>query len=425
MKSEKIPDALTETKKERTAALVMTLLCSVLYFTSYVARKSFSAVKLGMLDVFTEVEMGMIASALFFAYGAGQVVSGILADRTKPQRLIYIGLVLTALCNASFTFVTAVPVLVAIWAVNGFAQALFWPPILRLLVTRVSERRYAGACATITMASSVATVVVYFLASWVISLDNFRVMFYISTGLALAVLVALAFLFPAFDRRYYTPRETPLTETTEKEAVTEKPRVSFVKFFVLSGLLFMCLSMVLCGFIRDGLDEWLPTYFKEAFALGGESATLIAVVTPIFAILFVQLSNFLYRRVFRENELLECTAFYILALVASILLSVFCTENALLSLLLLVLINGSVHGINFCLTCVAPKRFKDSGNISTVGGVINASVYIGSTVASTAISLIFTAFGWSATFLVFSAITLCGVLLCAALTYLLRKNKKM
>ena len=415
-----------EDRRERRAAILMTALCSLLYFTSYLARKSFSAVKLGMTDVFTDVEMGTVASALFFAYGIGQVVSGILADKTRPQRLIYLGLILTAVCNISAAFITFVPLLVAIWAANGFAQALFWPPILKLLVTRVGKAHYSNACAVITMAASVATVAVYFLAAGVIALGNYRLIFYIATGLALLVLLSLFVLFPVFDRRYYRKEETENTEKSDRSpAVSQEKKTGFFGFFIASGLLFICLSMVINGFVRDGIDEWLPTYFKTAFSLGSDSATLLAVITPLFAILFVQIANTLYQTIFRKNELWECGAFFLLCLVASFLLIFFCETNILLSLVLLALVNGSVHGINFCLTTLAPRRFEASGHISTVAGVVNASVYIGSTFASTVVSLVFTASGWSVTFLMFALLSMLGVLLSAILVFLLRSKKSV
>ena len=413
-----------EEKRERRAALFMTALCSLLYFTSYIARKSFSAVKLGMTDVFTDVEMGTVASALFFAYGAGQIVSGILADKFRPQRLIYVGLVLTAACNISAAFISFVPLLIAVWALNGFAQALFWPPILKILVTRVAKAYYANSCAIITVAASVATVAVYFLAAGAISLGNYRLMFYIATGLSLLVLFLLSVLFPAFDRRYYRKTKTENNRQSEKVfAVSVEKKTGFFRFFIVSGLLFICLSMVINGFVRDGIDEWLPTYFKTAFSLGSDSATLIAVITPLFAILFIELANILYQTVFRKNELWECGAFFLLSLVASFLLIFFCETNILLSLVLLALVNGSVHSINFCLTTLAPRRFEASGHLSTVAGVVNASVYVGSTFASTVVSVVFTASGWSATFLMFALLSMLGVLLSAILIFLLRSKK--
>ncbi len=56
----------TKTKANDSSTLISVLFC-LLYFTSYMTRKSFSAIKLGIPDsLLTDVQIGYIGSALFF-----------------------------------------------------------------------------------------------------------------------------------------------------------------------------------------------------------------------------------------------------------------------------------------------------------------------------------------------------------------------
>ena len=41
----------------------------------------------------------MIGTAFFFAYGAGQFVSGFLGDRLAPKKMVFTGLMVSGLCN--------------------------------------------------------------------------------------------------------------------------------------------------------------------------------------------------------------------------------------------------------------------------------------------------------------------------------------
>ena len=94
-----------------------------------------------------------MSTALFFSYGAGQIVSGILGDKVRPQWLILAGLILTIACNAVFPLFSSVVPMTAVWTVNGFAQALFWPPLLKLLTQYIPAEKFSLACFAIVAAS--------------------------------------------------------------------------------------------------------------------------------------------------------------------------------------------------------------------------------------------------------------------------------
>lgn len=83
--------------------LLVALACAV-YFTSYITRLDFNAALANIVEntAMTKSQAGLIGTALFFSYGFGQVVSGFLGDKVKPQLLILIGFVVTILCNGLF-----------------------------------------------------------------------------------------------------------------------------------------------------------------------------------------------------------------------------------------------------------------------------------------------------------------------------------
>ena len=119
-------------KRAKAIAWLLTLV----YFASYLMRKNFSVmmanicIELGVADS----ALGIVASALTITYGAGQVINGIIGDKIKPQLMLTIGLSLAAVCNvAMFLIPTSIPAMAAVWAINGYAHAMLWPPIVRLM----------------------------------------------------------------------------------------------------------------------------------------------------------------------------------------------------------------------------------------------------------------------------------------------------
>lgn len=64
-------------------------LCWIAYFSTYIGRLNYSASLMGIIlsEGFSKGQAGMIGTAFFFAYGAGQFVSGFLGDRLAENGL--------------------------------------------------------------------------------------------------------------------------------------------------------------------------------------------------------------------------------------------------------------------------------------------------------------------------------------------------
>ena len=91
----------------------------------YVCRLSFSVAKKPMADagVFDAAQMGVIGSALFFAYAFGKLANGILADRVNVRRFMATGLFVSAIINLALGFTTAFWTFLILWGFNGWFQA--------------------------------------------------------------------------------------------------------------------------------------------------------------------------------------------------------------------------------------------------------------------------------------------------------------
>ena len=96
------------------------------YGLYYVCRLSLNVIKKPIVDagVLSETELGIIGSGLFVTYAIGKFVNGFLADRSNVRRFMSVGLLITALVNLILGFTTSFGVFVALWAVNGWAQAM-------------------------------------------------------------------------------------------------------------------------------------------------------------------------------------------------------------------------------------------------------------------------------------------------------------
>ncbi len=85
--------------------------------------------------------------------------------------------------------------MLAFWCVNGFAQAMIWPAMIRIMAEFFDGNFFKKACVSITVASSAGTVAVYLLVPVCIAIGGWRSVFYLSS--VCGVLVALIWLFAA------------------------------------------------------------------------------------------------------------------------------------------------------------------------------------------------------------------------------------
>ena len=424
---------MTQQKSKDSARLISALFC-LLYFTSYMTRKSFSAVKLGIPDtLLTDVQIGYIGSALFFTYGAGQVISGLLGDRIDPRKLILCGLGATTLCNAAFPFVTSVPVLIVLWGINGFAQALFWPPIVKLLTIYLKGESYTRSVMAVSMAAQIALLAVFGSATLFVSLCAWRGMFALACALAVVTGVLLVVGFRVLERRH--PGQVrdalagkamePIQESTAKEPAQKSE--SLWRIILSSGLLFVFVMTASVGFLRDGIEEWMSTYLYDTFSLRADLSTLTNIFMPVFGLVCVRFAAMLHLRIIKD-EIREVTILISTCAAATLALAIFHALHPAFSLAMIVLSVGCIHAANTSLTCYLPARFVRSGKVSTVSGLVNAFTYVGSTLATSAVPALAQATSWQATILSWCAVGMICLTACLLIgrtwRKFLRENKE-
>lgn len=116
------PNVQRELRRRRWSAF---LAITFGYGFYYVCRLSFSVAKKSIADegLFDAAELGMIGSAVFFAYAFGKLTNGILADRVNTRKFMATGLFVSAVINIVLGFSTEFTVFLVLWALNGWFQS--------------------------------------------------------------------------------------------------------------------------------------------------------------------------------------------------------------------------------------------------------------------------------------------------------------
>ena len=375
------------------------------YFASYVTRINFAAI---IQEIVTDLgyektALSIVLVVLSITYGVGQIINGWLGDRIKPENLILYGLCIATGMNLLFPLASSSVALMSIlWGINGFAQAMMWPPIVKILVSTADSDMYNYSVVRISWGSSFGTILVYITAPLIISLIGWETVFYAS-----AIVGGLTSAIWFFSRsRINYIEEEPQTVKPEKR----KEKFTFPRE-ALSSILLIAIAIILQGMLRDGISSWMPTYLSEVFDLGNETSILLTVSLAVFSIISFSVSGGLYKKFF-ENEVLLGGLIFALSAVAALLLYLLFDCGIVVSVVMMMVINGCMHGINLMLITHVPKRFKKYGNISTVSGLINSCTYIGAAISTYGIALLSESIGWKGTVGVWFVIAALGALCC-------------
>lgn len=373
------------------------LLCCIIYFVSYITRKNYSAIIVEFVrdTGFPTDKASLALTGLAIFYGAGQLISGYLGDKIKPKYLIAGGLFTTSFMNLLLPFCTNIPMLTAAWCVNGLAQAMMWPPIVRILTCSFSSTDdYKKSTVSVSNSSQIATILLYLLAPICITFASWKVIFWGASVLAAAVAVVTLIFMP----------EAKITAGIQKSD-PESEKKGFEKFpYVIFSLIM--LAIILQGMMRDGVADWLPTYLENEFEISPSLAILLGVAPPVFAVFCFEFVSYLSRKVIK-NELSFAGIIFALSFVSSCALSFFSSSSVALSTVLSTLVTGSMHGVNLILICLIPPYFKNTGRISLISGLLNCCTYVGSALSGYGFAVLATIFGWRGTIIGWAII--CGI----------------
>ena len=381
-------------------------LCSLIYFVSYFSRKDFAAVMAGMIaeGVIDKSEGGFIGMGLFICYGVGQLVSGYLGDKIKPSTLIIFGLSTTALANLFMPLFENGTAMIFIWAANGFAQAMLWPPIVRILADNLAHEDFVRANLIVTSAAHAATVLLYLYVPLCLSFFEWKTVFFTATALAVLAIavfvVALIFVIPSDSVKKPMPRVKTANKTAE----------GYFPLILRAGIIPIFLAIIMMGILRDGIETWLPTLYAEAFGRAAEESILISVALPIFAVLSITAVTALHKTKLFKNEALG--AIILFALAAPIAILIVCASPAprIFCLIFAALVCAFMHGVNFLLISCLPGRFAAYGKAATTSGFCNAFTYVGAAVSSYGFAYISERGGWRATVISWIIVGTLGVI---------------
>ena len=400
---------------ESRRAAWLVVICCAIYFTSYLTRKGYDASILAICEStgLARKAAGLASTAAVALYGSGQFVTGILADRFDPRKIIFLALLITASCNAAMPFAAGaacVPAMVALWAVNGFSQAMFWPPLVKIVADNLSPKAFKGAVFWVSVAANAAIIAVFLLVSSCIRFAGWRLTFAVVSASALA----MAAIWAAAARRLAPAGSgAPAKSTSQagKPADTQGGCRAMWRLLAASGLFAVMAAITMQGIMRDGIEVWASSIVKDQYGLDTSGSIFSVALLPIFGVASMAAARAVRRAL--GDEIKGAAVLFAVGLSCAALL--FATNGATIAIGLpgIAILFACMQGANLLLIAELPGRFAGHGSVGTISGLLNAFTYVGAAISIYGFAALHERFnGWRPVFGIWIAVLAAAIALC-------------
>jgi sugar phosphate permease len=377
-------------------AIYLGTLCSLAYFSVYIARNALSAATPQMLAAgYTESYIGSVSSLFFVFYAIGQLINGWIGDHIKAKWMISGGLIFAAISNASFPYLGEYPTLaMLIFSLSGFFLSMIYGPMTKV-VSENTEPLHAVRCSLgYTFAAFFGSPA----AGIIASLFIWQSVFTLSSASMLIMAAAVILCFFIFERRglvkygQYKPQE--------KGAKNIKMlfKLQIVKFSFVA---------ILTGIVRTSVVFWLPTYIAQYLSFTETQATAIFTVCTLVISFTAFIAVFIYD-VFGRNMQKTLLLMFVVSVV-TLLLTYFVHQPILNIIFLVLAIMGANGASTMIWSCYCPS-LRDTGMVSSVTGFLDFLSYMAAAIANIVFANAVTAIGWGNLILVWFGLVSLGII---------------
>lgn len=353
-------------------SLKLFLACWAAYFSTYICRLNFSIITPELIknDVLIEPQIATISSAFFICYGAGQLFSGILGDKVSPKLLVFTGTFTSALSNIlMFFFCRTYIALIILWGLNGLVQSLVWSPILRIAGDYFDKNDREKFGTDISTTVTLGT-----LASYGVGLLTMTFLPWNYVFLTCGICTLLASVFWIYEtgklRLYKNTVQIKINKPDSHLSVKQ-----FIKLFVMSGSIILLIPIAIHGTLKDSVTQWMPTFFTDKFSMGTNISILLTMILPVINVSGAYIARAINKKL--QNVMKTAFVFFGITILFLVLLRLIGTNSSLFALVCLAVVTTCMHAINVMFITMVPLSFSKYGCVSTIGGILNSSAYIG------------------------------------------------
>jgi len=408
-------------KTGKSGAGLLIFLGWLMYTTCYLGKVNYSANITQVMDFYnvTKAEAGVVPTFLFFAYGIGQVVNGLLCKKYNMKWMIFAGLFISSIVNLIIAVSTNFAIIKWLWLVNGFSLSILWPTLVRLISETVSQKELSSSAIILGTCVAVGTLIIYALSSLFAAFDNFKLAFYVAAVCGIAVSFVWVLLYKKAVVMAKEKSDEENVKKIEEKAEEKINQTKNEKKIFMTSIYILCFCAVGVNLIKDGLSTWVPTILKEEYSLSDSISILLTLFLPVVAVFGNSYAVKMHRKI--SDSVTHCfVIFTAMAAFIGVIIGSMAIKQVLLVLVGLVTVSFFASSLNSLVTSIFPMFMRGRVNSGLFAGILNGFCYLGSTISSYGLGVIAENFGWVSVFWVL--IGFCAVVAVIWCAYTLYKR---
>ncbi|MGL5272967.1 MAG: MFS transporter, partial [Phocaeicola sp.] len=275
------------------------------YGIYYVCRLSLNVIKTPMVEegIFTEAELGIIGSVLFFTYAIGKLTNGFLADRSNINRLMTTGLLATALVNLCLGFINSFWLFAILWGVSGWFQSMGAASCVVGLTRWFTDKERGSYYGFWSASHNIGEAFTFIGVASVVSLLGWRYGF-MGAGLIgiLGVVILWNFFYDTPQSQGLAPVNLIKDETEKSEESIEDVNKAQRKVLFMPAIWMLALSSAFMYISRYAVNSWGVFYLEAQKGYSIIDASFIISISSVCGIIGTVLSGIVSDKLFKGKR---------------------------------------------------------------------------------------------------------------------------
>jgi OPA family glycerol-3-phosphate transporter-like MFS transporter len=397
-------------KRERGTGMILWVLWMT-YGSFYFCRTNISAALPGIEQEFglSKADLGWVLASLKIAYAAGQLINGQLAERYSARVLLAVGMFASAALNVLFGFGTAVYFWLFVWAMNGYAQALGWTPVMRVAANWIPAHQRGTHIGILGTSYQVIAAVTFVVSGLAAEALGWRAAMWLPAGLL--ALSGVHMLWLLRDK----PSAAVNVDAAPQQARPHSLASNIVDVLSNPALWWLALALGLLNATRYGFLDWGLTHIKEVQATGVGMAALKYAVLPLGGIAGALASGWISDRWLRGRRIPVVCAQLLLLAGVTLVYSHVVELGTLPVVVTLAFVGFLVFGAQVLLVGTLPIDLARPGTAAASVGFVDCMGYVGASIGDVMTGRLVVGHGWRAAVLCWAAYALLAALAAALL----------